>query len=421
MSLDAFRNKILPLKEQARVRNEWLKIRLEEVIPEIMARENMDVWLVICREYNEDPVIMSMLPEPVMSARRRTILAFCRNEDDSVDRLTIDRYGHGDYYQSVWEPEEESQYECLARILKDRDPQTIGLNTSANFAFGDGLSYIEHQQLAEALDDELMSRTGSAERLCLGWLETRTDQEIMAYGALVEIGHAIIAEAFSTKVVHPGVTSTDDIIWWMRQTMQDMGLQAWFHPDVLIQAPGQTFDAYKDPNRRRLIQPGDLLWCDMGFKYLGFCTDQQEVAYVLKPDERDAPDGLKQALANSNRMQDIHMEEMQIGRTGNEVLQATVQRANDEGLNVQVYSHPLGFHGHAAGPTIGLWDQQDGVPGKGDYEVFDNTCYSIELNALTHMPEWDQTVRVALEQDAVMHNGTMRWLDSRQSAFYLIG
>lgn len=420
MSLQDFRDLVIPLRQQAETKNRWLKEHLDTVIPALMQRENMDMWLVICREYNEDPVIMTMLPAPAMSARRRTILAFCKNEDGTVDRLSIDRYGHGDFYEGVWNPDEEGQWDCLTRIVKERDPRKIGVNFSKTFAFGDGISYNEAEQLDAALGD-LMPRCVSAEKLAIGWLETRTDSEMAAYPSLVKMGHALIKEAFSSKVIQPGVTTTDDVVWWMRQTMDAMGLQAWFQPDCQIQAPGQSFQFLQEPPRK-LILPGDLLWCDVGFYYLGLATDQQQHAYVLKPNESEAPAGLRAAFNDAKRIQDIHMQHMKIGRTGNEVLEATLNESRIFGINTQIYSHPLGFHGHAAGPTIGLWDKQDGVPGKGDYPIYDNTAYSIEMNIRRAVQEWDgQEVRIALEEDAIMQAGNMRWLDGRQESLHLIG
>lgn len=419
-SLNSYKNLILPLREQLPVVNGWLKTRLDSILAEIMQREGFDMWLVIAREYNEDPVIMSLLPAPAMSARRRTILVFSLKDDGTLERLTLSRYGLGGYYESGWNPDNESQYDCLKRVITERNPQKIGINTSPTFAFGDGLSVNEYEQLKTALGDEWMARTTSAERLCIGWLERRIPDEMDSYPVLVELGHAIIAEAFSTSVIHPGITTTDDVVWWMRQTMHDLGLKAWFHPTIEIQAPGQSYKSSENP--RKLIQPGDLLHCDMGFYYLGLATDQQQHAYVLKRGENDAPDYLKAALAEGNRLQDIHMEEMQIGRTGNEVLKSARERALAAGLSPSVYSHPLGYHGHAAGPTIGLWDQQGGVPGNGDYELFDDTCYSIELNITKTIAEWDnQEIRIALEEDALLTSGKMYWLHGRQTEFHLIG
>jgi hypothetical protein len=233
------------------------------------------------------------------------------------------------------------------------------------------------------------------------------------------MGHALIAEAFSSRTIQPGITTTADVVWWMRQKMSDYGLRAWFQPSVEIQAPGQPYD-HKEP--RQLILSGDLLHCDVGFIYLGLATDHQQHAYILKPGEADAPAGLKAALADGNRLQDIHLEAMEVDRTGNEVLRTALEKARAEGLNPTIYSHPLGYHGHAAGPTIGLWDQQAGVLGKGDYELFDDTCYSIELNVKKSVPEWDgQEVRIALEEDAVLSDGRMRWLAGRQTEFHLVG
>lgn len=416
----AIRGRVLPLRARAEVRNRWLKERLDTLLPELMAREGFDMWIVAAREYNEDPVIMTLLPEPAMAARRRTILVFSRKDDGTVERLTLDRYGFGEYYTKGWDPDSgESQDDCLARVVRERNPQSIGLNVSDTFAFGDGLSHNEWTQIAATLGDGLMDRSHGAERLCVGWLERRIAPELAVYPSLVAIGHAIIAEAFSPRAITPGTTTTEDVVWWMRQTMLDLGLHAWFQPSISIQAPGKRFDDREDT--RTVIQPGDLLHCDVGFYYLGLATDHQQHAYILKPGETDAPAGLKAALAAGNRLQEIHCAAMQVGRTGNEVLAAALAQAREEGITPSIYSHPLGYHGHAAGPTIGLWDNQNGVPGRGDYELFDETCYSIELNVRHPAPEWDdQEVRIALEEDAVLSGGTVSWIAGRQTAFHLI-
>lgn len=421
------RERLLPLRQRAEIRNGWLRERLDTIIPEIMAREGFDMWIVAAREYNEDPVIMTLLPEPAMAARRRTILVFARRPDGGVDRITLDRYGFGEFYTRGWDPDSgEDQDACLRRVVQEYDPQSIGLNVSADFAFGDGLSYQEHGRIMAALGPKYADHIGGAERLAVGWLERRLPAEFAAYPTSVSIGHAIIAEAFSARTITPDVTTTDDVVWWMRQTMHDLGVQAWFQPSISIQAPDQPFQPPargdgKASSPRILIQPGDLLHCDMGFYYLGLATDQQQNAYVLKPGEVDAPQGLKDALTAGNRLQDIHLAAMIVGKTGNEVLRAALAQAHAEGLLPSIYSHPLGYHGHAAGPTIGLWDQQDGVPGRGDYELFDDTCYSIELNIRYPVPEWGgREARMALEEDAILTGGKMAWLDGRQTALHLI-
>jgi hypothetical protein len=422
--VDAHRDRILPLRDRTEVRNQWLRERLEQILPEIMRREGFDMWIVVAREYNEDPVILSLLPEPAMAARRRTILVFSLDEEGALQALSLDRYGHEGYYQAAWDPERGGQHECLARIVRERDPDVIGINVSDEFAFGDGLTHSEHANLSAALGQEFMDRTRSAERLAVGWLERRTAAELTVYRGIVAMGHAIIAEAFSSGTIQPGITTTDDVVWWMRQKMLDLGLRAWFQPTIDIQAPGQCFRSPPagQEEARKLIQPGDLLHCDMGFHYLGLATDQQQLAYVLRLGETDAPAGLVAALAEGNRLQDILAEEMVVGRTGNEILAAALSRAKVDGLTPSIYTHPIGYHGHGAGPTIGLWDQQGGVAGRGDYELFDDTCYAIELNAAVPIPEWnDQELTVALEEDAAMVGGRLRWLAGRQTRLHLIG
>jgi Xaa-Pro aminopeptidase len=417
-SVDEIRSSILPLRQRATIRNEWLRLRLDSYLPELMKREGFDMWVVIAREYDEDPVIMSMLPEPFMYARRRTILLFRLLRDGSVERLTFARYGMGDFYKTVWDPDKEEQYVCLAREIKKRRPKKIGIDVSETTAFGDGLTHGEYTQLTRALGPKYSKRLSSAEPLAVGWLEHRTPRELDAYPGIVAITHALVEEAFSRRVIHPGVTTTDDVSWWMRQKMVDLGLEPWFPPTVDLQAPDQTHDK---PAKRNLIAPGDLLHCDIGFYYLGLATDCQRNVYILKPGECDAPDGLNAALRDGNRLQDILGEEIVVGRTGNDVLKRAREKATSEGIVPSIYTHPLGNHGHAAGTTIGLWDKQGGVPGTGDYPLHANTCYAIELNAKKAVAEWGgQEVRMSLEEDAVLTSSGLRWLSGRQTRLYLI-
>ena len=413
---DTLGQKILPLRERMSVYNGWLMKRLEEMLPGFMDETGIDMWLVIAREYNEDPVIMSLLPEPNLYARRRTILVFHR-KPDKVERLAVYRYGFGDYYEGIWDPDKEEQYECLARIIKERDPKKVGINVSNTFAFGDGLTHGEYTLLVEALGD-YKERLVPAETLCIRWLETRSKEELEAYPMLAELTHAIIQEAFSSKIITPGVTTVDDVQWWMRQKMLDLGVEMWFPATVDRQGHG---DSYEDKEKTMVIHRGDLLHCDVGFFYLGMATDVQQNAYVLKQGETDAPQGLKDALADANKLQDFHAAAMKTGRTGNEILKIALDNANKSGLKPSIYTHPLGVHGHAAGPTIGLWDQQGGVPGRGDYPLHPDTCYAIELNAKRKVPEWDdQEVRMSLEQDAWWTGEKLVFLAGRQKRFHLV-
>ena len=408
---------VLGLKDQARVVDGWLKVRLDTVLPELMRREKFDMWLVVCEEYNEDPVYLTLVPFEDISARRLSMLVFYdKGEGQGIEKFTVSRYGIGDLYKSAWDPAKDpDQWQRLAQVIKDRRPKRIGIDESETFAFGDGLTASLKDRLVRVLGKEYVSRLRSAERLAVGWLERRIPEELETYPHVVAIAHAIIAEAFSRDVITPGATTAEDVSWWMRERIRGLGLAAWFHPDISIQRPKTSL------TKGDVIHRGDLLHCDMGITYLRLNTDTQQHAYVLKERETDAPQGLKDALAQGNKLQDILLAEFREGRTGNEVLAAALAKAKSEGLKPSIYTHPLGYHGHAAGPTIGLWDQQNGVPGAGAYPLFYDTVYSIELNAKANAPEWDnQEVTIALEQDAAFTKKGTYFLDERQTKFFLI-
>jgi Xaa-Pro aminopeptidase len=407
---------ILTLREQNTFYNASLKVRLEQIVPEIMREEGVDLWLVICRENNEDPVYRSLVPFTTLYASRLQILVFHDRGAAGVERFSVNFRQMGEWYKSVWDPSKMDQWAKLAEVIKERNPKVIGIDESLEDQYGDGLSASLKAQLVKAIGPEDAKRLKSAERVAVRVLERRTPDELTLYPQVVAIAHAIIAEAFSNQVITPGVTTTDDVVWWMRQRSLTLGFANWFHPSVSIQRPKDS--PFKDT---RVIQRGDLLHCDFGIVYLNLCTDTQQQAYVLKEGETDAPAGMKRALALCNRLQDIHMEEMKPGRTGNQVLAAALQRAKGEGLRPQIYSHPLGVHGHAAGAPVGLTDKQDGVPYEGDYPFFASTVHSIELNNRADVPEWgNQEVRIALEQDAVLTKAGANFLDRRQTALHLI-
>jgi Xaa-Pro aminopeptidase len=407
---------ILTLREQSAVYNDWLKLRLERILPELMRQEGFDMWLVICRENNEDPVFFSLVPFTSMYASRTSILVFTDKGAEGVERLTVSRSGIGQLYKSAWEPDKIDQWVRLAQIIKERNPKRIGINESDTFNYGDGLTASLKKKLMASLPADLTGRVQSAERLAIRWLERRSSEQLEVYPQIVAIAHGIIAEAFSRRVITPGVTTTDDVVWYFRERSRQLGLANWFQPSVSIQRPKES--PYKDSN---VIHRGDWLHCDFGIIYLKLCTDTQQVAYVLKDGETDAPQGLKDALAQGNRLQDIEMAELKTGRTGNDILAAALKRATTDGLKPSIYTHPLGVHGHAAGPIIGLWDKQDGVPGLGDFPLFEDTVHSIELNVRAAVPEWgNQEVRVELEQDAVFTKNGPRWLDVRQTSLILI-
>jgi len=407
---------ILTLRQQADVWNASLQERLERIVPEVMREEGIDMWLVICRENIEDPVYFSLVPFTTLYASRLQMLVFHDRGEAGFDRFSVNFRQMGNWYKSVWVPSKMDQWARLAEVIRERNPKVIGINESEIDHYGDGLTASLKASLVKAIGPEYATRLKSAERVAVRVLERRTPQELALYPQIMAVAHAIIAEAFSNKVITPSVTTTSDVVWWMRQRSLELGFTNWFQPSVSIQRP-------KDSpfGTSQVIQRGDLLHCDFGIVYMNLCTDTQQHAYILKEGETEAPKGLQAALAKANRLQDIHMEELKVGRTGNQVLASALQRARGEGLRPSIYSHPLGLHGHAAGAPVGMVDKQDGVPGDGDYPFFAETVHSIELNNRADVPEWgNQEVQVALEQDAVLFRTGARFIDVRQTSFHLV-
>ena len=407
---------ILTLREQAEMYDAWLTVRLDRLLPELMRAEGFDMWIVICRENVEDPVFRSLVPFTTMYASRTSILMFTDKGPEGVERLSVSRAGIGQLYKAAWDPDRVDQWTRVGELVKDRSPKKIGINESDTFNYGDGITATMKKKLMAALPAEFQSRVQPAERLAIRWLERRTPDEMEVYPHIVAIAHGIIAEAFSRTVITPGVTTTEDVVWYFRERSRQLGLENWFQPTVDIQRPRDTpYGASK------VIHRGDLLHCDFGIRYLSLCTDTQQMAYVLKDGEADAPKGLRDAFAKGNRLQDIHLAEMRVGLTGNAMLAAILKRAKTEGLQASVYTHPIGFHGHAAGTIIGLWDQQGGVPGRGDFPLFEDTAHSVELNIRSVVPEWGNIdVRIPLEQDILFRRGGASWMDQRQTALTLI-
>ena len=411
---------ILPEKDRQEIVNRWLEWRLDNILPDLMRREGIDMWLVICRENNQGPKFFSMVPRPVMYASRTTILIFHdQGPDKGVVRLSGGSRNIGNLYQSILKDRNKDPFENLAEYIKKTGPKKIGIDISENWGYGDGLTVGLYRQLVKALGPELEKRLVSAEYLSVGWLETRSPQQLSVYRHIGGIAHDLIAEFFSNKVIVPDLTTTDDVVWWFRQKVTDMGLETWFQPSCSIQRSKK--DAALYPENDRVIRRGDLLHCDVGIVYLGLCTDTQQHAYVCRLGETDAPEGLKEALRKGNRLQDIFMGHFKNGRTGNEVLKMSREQAIAEGLKPSIYTHPLGVHGHAAGTELGLWDHQEGLPVRGDYPLHFNTCYAIELNNACAVPEWDgQEIRIMLEEDASFTSDGCRFIDGHMTRFYLI-
>lgn len=426
-------------REWASLQQEWLRLRMERTLPALMRRDSIDMWILPMREYNEDPVFSSIVSPTTFAARRRTIYVFYdRGGDKGVERLALGGTSQGGLYTAVrsqiaatnvsagrttaelWG---SAQWDVLTNVIRERKPKRIALDIDTTFAFADGLTLGEYNgmQSRDVLkpQGEWSAQIVPAGRLAVDLIAIRQPEEEATFNRMNRLTWDIISDAFSSKVITPGVTRTSDVVWWMRQRMADYGLTTWFQPSVDVQRKGGN-DA--SPGDDPVIQKGDVLHCDFGITALRLNTDTQHMAYVLRDGETDAPAGLRGALLNANKLQDIVTSEVKPGRTGNAVLQTSRQRMTSAGIDGTIYSHPIGMHGHGAGPLIGLWDYQDGVPGRGDHAMQPGTWYSIELQATSKVPEWgDQPLSVGQEEDVILDSaGVVRWGYQRQTQFHLI-
>jgi hypothetical protein len=430
------------LREQAALQQQWLQKRLDTFLPGLLREHGIDLWVVPMREYNEDPVFSAITSPTTFAARRRTIYVFFDKCAASgappapacVERIALGGSSQGGVFEArrstkqaagdagrgrqaeLWGDE---QWQALLAVIEERQPKVIGIDRSTVFAFSDGLSSGELEGMSQALGEKWTARYKNAEALPLELIASRLPEEEAFYVRMQELVWRLSQEMFSGRVITPGQTKTSDLVWWWRQRVNDLGLGTWFQPSIDVQRRGKTAtELGEDP----VIERGDVLHSDLGITVARLNTDTQHLAYVLLPGESEPPAGLRRALANGNALQDIVMEELRPGRTGNEILAAARARMKQAGIEGTVYCHPIGLHGHGAGPLIGLWDYQDGVPGRGDARVIANMWWSIELQATTPVPEWGgQPVRMAQEEDAVIgSDGKVRWALRRQSELFLV-
>ena len=424
ISFEIHSQDILNLKDRAKVIEEIQKDRFDNLLPKLMEETAIDMWVIITREYNEDPVIKTLLPPTWLNARRRTILAFHYDKKTkNLEKVAIARYSFGKNIPSIWNKEEEpNQIKALVKFIEEKNPDKIGLNFSDHFALADGIVKTDYELFINNLPSKLSKKVVSAEELAIRWIETRTEKEMIIYDQLVEITHGIINEAFSTNVITPGVTSTNDVVWWMREKVKKLGLKTWFHPTIDVQR-NEISDLYAFDGESKfdIILPGDLIHCDFGITYLTLNTDCQELAYVLKPNETKAPDYLVKALDEGNRVQDIFTNLFEFKKTGNQILKEALDQGKKEGLRPQIYTHPLGTFGHSAGTTLGMWDSQGGVPFTGDFPMNYNTVYAIELNTKVFIKEWNKDIRIMLEEAGVFEKSGFRYVNGRQTELILVG
>lgn len=430
-SLDA--SDLLPttLREQAKLQQSWLADRLNNNLPALMRKHDVSMWIVACREYAEDPAFFSLVSPTVFAARRTTIYVFNDpGPGKPVERLALGGESNGGLYTVYRDPTSSGkeifgagQWQTMRKVVDERHPRNIALDISDTHAFSDGLTVSLYNRIKDALGPDYASRLIHSEDLALEYQEQRVPAMLPTYREMMAVVHKLIDRAFSNEVIHPGTTTDADVVWWLRQQVNDMGYGTWFQPSVMIQRKGakQGLD-FLHKEGGIVIERGDVLHTDFGITALRLNTDTQHMGYVLRAGEADVPAGIQQALANGNKLQNIVLAQLRPGQTGNQILANSLDAMKTAGITGTIYSHPIGDHGHAAGPMIGLWDRQEAIPGRGDAKVIPTSWFSIELSAWSKVPEWDsQEVQMGLEEDAIVDaDGKPSWVLNQQTKFHLV-
>jgi len=418
--------RILTFREQVATVNRITVQRLDRILPSVMDKTGFDMWIIVSNEDNLDPVFKTMIPMDVWCPIVQ-ILVFSKKPGQPVERLNLSRTDMKGFHKDAWDwrawdnTKKESQWDALARVVRERDPKMIAINESEEIWAAGGLTTALKERLVQTVGPVFAKRVRSGVELATLWLETLLDEELDLYERAVSIAHALIAEAFSGGAITPGVTTTDDLLYYYNQRVVDLGLKLFAWPTFRIRnRDAKAVERWGAADT--VIRPGDYISVDAGIEYLRYFTDHTEWAYVLRPGETDVPAGVQAVLSEANRLQSVFLGEFKEGRSGNEILAAALSAAKEKGIpGPRIYSHSIGLFLHEPGPLIGLpWEQADtGVRGR--VKLVPNSTFVAELSVAAPVPEWGgRELRLALEEVVAFTPRGAYVLDGSQTRFYLV-
>ena len=413
---------LLPWSEQIAVREAWLVERHASLLP-MMRRHGIDMWIVINEEFHDDPLTEYVAP-PRPYTGRRDVFVFVDGGDDGLRKVAATGYWEetvARFFESPIDPAPAAQ--VLRELYEEHDPAVIGLGTGGSRGMTRSLTHDSYRFLAEAMGPEAESRFDGAAPLIDEYLATRIPGEHAHYERLVALTEAITRRALSREAIEPGVTTVGDLRDFMYDELWSHGVRTWFQPDFRVQRRGMEEVGSRGflavASEETVVQPGDLVHLDFGISYMGLDSDWQKMAYVLLPGEDAPPPGLVAAFENTKTLQDALTGLSRPGMTAGEAYRAAMEAMDEQGIQAQIYSHPLGNHGHGLGPSIDF-RSADRVDVAGQVLV-GGSYISIELNTKTPVEEWDgQEVYVMQEDPAYLSDQGWRFFRPRQEAFYLV-
>ncbi len=417
---------LLPWSQQIAVREAWLTKRHAALLP-MMRRHGVGMWIVVNEEFHDDPLAQYIAP-PRPYTGNRDFFVFIDGGEKGLKKYAITAYTEENVARFFDAPTDEPRPPAptFKALYEQWQPRTIGLGIGGRRGQTRSLGYDAHRFLSEALGAEAVAKFMSATDLIEEYLDTRLPDEMPHYTTAVAITEGIVKRALSAEFITPGKTTVGDVRNALYDMLGQAGVRTWFQPDLRVQravgevATSRGFLAVAP--ERIVIEPGDLVHVDFGITYMGFDTDWQKMAYVLKPGETDAPPGLKAALRNTNALQDaLMLRAARPGRTGGAVFNATMAEMKTLGIEAMVYSHPIGAQGHGLGASVDFRSALRSDTLTQNARLRLGSYISIELNTATPVPDWGgKKVFVMMEDDAHLTEQGFRFFRPRQEAFYLI-